>query len=49
MDETTQELANRWRERAATMEHGDGAAKLAAYHLRFCADELDCLCHVISY
>ncbi len=40
--ETPQELAQRWRKRATTMEGvGDGPAKLVAYHLRFCADELD--------
>ncbi len=39
--ESPNDLIQRWRDRAAKMENGDGAAKLAAYHLRICADELD--------
>lgn len=39
--ETPRDLAQRWRDRATTLESGDGAAKLAAYNLRFAADELD--------
>jgi hypothetical protein len=40
MTETLSDLAQRWRDRAATLENGDGASRFAAYQLRFAADEL---------
>jgi hypothetical protein len=38
--ETLVGLVKRWLDLAADMERGDAPSRMAAYHLRFAADEL---------